>query len=429
MGTRYQRAAWRRPLRALAALLQAPLAYGLLLTLAACGGGGSGGASTAAPGTMATFPPSMAKLSDANVVPVMVQAGPGRNANIPYVSVTVCQPLTNQCKTIDNVMLDTGSTGLRLFASQLQAAPTLALPAHSAHGSSTVSECAQFLTMVAWGQVHVADVVMGGERAPAVPVQLMEEESTTLPAACGSTPMVATTTTAHTQALHANGILGVGLFSNDAQIYFDCTTPSAACLFVPDKSQQVQNPVGFFPTDNNGIAIQLPALPSQGVSVAQGYLIFGVGTQANNQLGTASVVPVDPNSGYFTTTYRGVALPHSFIDSGSNGLFFNDPVVFTNGCGAGASGFYCPSAPQNLSASLALDASSASVAFTIDNASALFAPGTNVAFNNLGGPISNTFFDWGLPFFFGRTVFTIMEGGQANTVGGIRAGPFYAFAN
>lgn len=418
-------ASWQARARALCGVL---LCIGLLLTVAACGGGGSGSSSSA--NGMAAFPTSVAKLGDANVVPVLVQAGPGRNANIPYVSVTLCQPGSGLCKTIDNVLLDTGSIGLRLFASQLQAAPALALPAHSAHGSSTISECAQFLTMVAWGRVHVADVLMGGLRASAVPVQLMQENHASMPAACGSAPMVSTTASPNTQALHANGILGVGLFSNDAQLYFDCPAPSStACMFNPPPSQQVQNPVGLFPSDNNGVAIQLPALPSQGVRVAQGYLIFGIGTQANNQLDTARIVPVDPHSGYFTTTYQGVALPNSFMDSGSNGLFFGDPAMSLNSCGPGAPGFYCPPSALHLSASVALEASSTSIPFTIDNAMQLFAPGTSLAFNNLGGPASSTFFDWGLPFFFGRTVFTAIEDSPVNTQSGVRTGPFYAFAN
>ena len=51
----------------------------------------------------------------------------------------------------------------------------------------------------------------------------------------------------------------------------------------------------------------------------------------------------------------------------------------------------------------------------------------NAAFNNLGGssgsgPFSS-FFDWGLPFFFGRTVFVGIEG-QTSPLG---TGPYFAF--
>ncbi len=398
-------------------------------SLTACGGGGSANSSNATVSTLAPFPASVAQLSDANVVPVLVQSGPGRNANMPYVSVTVCQPGSNQCKTIYKVLLDTGSTGLRLFASQLQAAPALALPAQSANGSHTISECAQFLSMVAWGGVYLADVVLGGERAVSVPIQLMEQDPATLPAACGSAPLVASTSGADTLALHANGILGVGLFGHDSQAYFDCPAATVACQFSPQVSEEVQNPVGLFPVDNNGVAIQLPVLPSQGASVAQGYLVFGVGTQANNQLGAAHIIPVDPATGFFTTTYQGTSLPHSFIDSGSNGLFFGDAAVTMDACGSTAPGFYCPANTRQLSATMALAASGIQVPFSISNATQLFAPGSNLAFNNLGGPGSGQSFDWGLPFFFGRTVFTVIESRSVNTGAGTAQGPLYAFIN
>jgi hypothetical protein len=45
----------------------------------------------------------------------------------------------------------------------------------------------------------------------------------------------------------------------------------------------------------------------------------------------------------------------------------------------------------------------------------------NSVFNNLGGNFST--FDWGLPFFLGRTVFVGIEG-QASSLG---TGPFFAF--
>jgi hypothetical protein len=45
----------------------------------------------------------------------------------------------------------------------------------------------------------------------------------------------------------------------------------------------------------------------------------------------------------------------------------------------------------------------------------------NSAFNNLAGDFST--FDWGLPFFLGRTVFVGIEG-QSSSLG---TGPFFAF--
>ena len=201
-------------------------------------------------------------------------------------------------------LLDTGSTGLRLFASQID--PAVVLPLHRIGDSSTISECAHFLSMDAWGPVRQADVVMGGERAASVAIQLMDANYAPLPGDGGDAPLVSTSNSSRTKALYANVILGVGPFVNDGQIQFNWSSPDAACQFSPRASEQVQNPVRGFAVNNNGVAIQLPTLSDQGVNRTQGYLIFGVGTQSNNQPGMAKVVPVDRSSGTFTTVYKGV---------------------------------------------------------------------------------------------------------------------------
>ena len=55
-------------------------------------------------------------------------------ANEPCTQVTICQPGTSNCQTITDVLVDTGSSGLRIFAS----AVTVALP------SSNSGECMYF---------------------------------------------------------------------------------------------------------------------------------------------------------------------------------------------------------------------------------------------------------------------------------------------
>jgi hypothetical protein len=421
--------------RALLRWLARGLALGLVLGLAACGGGGSGNAAAPA----ANFPASAASLTDANVATISVESGPGNNVNIPYVTVTVCSPGgilgSSNCKAIDHVLLDTGSTGLRLFANVVNATPALVLPAHKIGTSSTITECAQFLNSQAWGAIKVADVVIGentgAKRAASVPVQLMD---TNFPTAlgqsnlCGSSPLMAqsASTSANWDLLSANGILGVSLFVNDGQKYFNCTpTGNKTCLISPQPaaSLQVQNPVFLFSGDNNGVVVQLPAVAAAGATSARGYLIFGVGTQSNNGLGAAHVVPVNAFSGFFTTTYKGKTLAKSFMDSGSNGLFFNDASLST-ACNTAAAGFYCPPATQDLSASIQLASASVLVNFSIANADQLF-KASNYAFNNMGGTLDNSSFDWGLPFFFGRSVYTVIEGTTVGTVNG----PFYAFTN
>jgi len=53
-------------------------------------------------------------------------------------------------------------------------------------------------------------------------------------------------------------------------------------------------------------------------------------------------------------------------------------------------------------------APSFSYSFSIADANSLSA--TFAAFNNLGGPSTAGTFDWGLPFFYGRSVYTALEG-------------------
>jgi hypothetical protein len=273
---------------------------------------------------------------------------------------------------------------------------------------------------MAWGSIKVADVGIGSKKASSVPVQIMD---TNAPSTQCAGPLMAppSDNTTGRSPLSANGILGVGLFAYDAQSYFDCTNGITSCSRIyPSTNQQVQNPVTLFSSDNNGVVVQLPALAAAGNIAAQGYLIFGIGTQANNSLGTANVIQTRSN-GRFSTIYKGNTLTESFIDSGSNGLYFNDATIAA--CNRPTDpGFYCP--PAGAPLSLTATIGSVNVGFSIDNATSLFSK-NNYAFNNLGGALDNVTFDWGLPFFFGRTVYTVVEG---KTVGA-HTGPFYAFTN
>jgi len=298
---------------------------GLALLLSACGGGGSSSSNP----TNVGYPASAASLTDPNVAPIVVKSGPGNNVNIPYVSVTVCLPGTSTCKTIDHVLLDTGSTGLRLFSSVLATTPALSLLPQTIGAIGTVYECAQFLNTVAWGTVRMADVTIANHTAANTPVQVMDNNyPTALDSVCkggtGSTmpilvPPTATTPVSGTHALSANGILGVGLWVNDSQNYFSCTNNVPDCQITPSTGQQVQNPVARFTQDNNGVVVQLSAVHDAGDKSVQGYLILGIGTQANNGLAGTNIVPVNGN-GYFTTGYGTTSLPVSFLTPGRTGF-------------------------------------------------------------------------------------------------------------
>jgi hypothetical protein len=153
-----------------------------------------------------------------------------------------------------------------------------------------------------------------------------------------------------------------------------------------------------------------------GVNSLSGTLVLGVGTASNNQIGAEQVFAAN-EQGNFTTVYRGRTMS-GFLDSGSNGIFFRDRSIPS--C---ASGFYCPPNALSLTASVrgADGKGNRSVDFVVESAAAL--PDSAVA-AHLGGDFgSAAYFDWGLPFFFGRTVFVALRG-AATPFG---TGPFWAF--
>ncbi len=248
-------------------------------------------------------------------------------------------------------------------------------------------------------------------------------------------------------AFGANGILGVGLFQQDCgaacttqnqqipAVYYDCPASGCNPTYVT-LAQQLPNPVMLFASDNNGVLIQLPAVPNGGAVDVSGSLIFGIGTQANNALGSATVYAVPDtgsSAGNITTIFNGTSYG-AFIDSGSNGLFFlNSSIPGVPATCTDQTSWYCPStSPDNLSAqNQGINMSSpVSVNFSIENADTLFANngGTDTAFSTLGGSNcsaggSDCGFDWGLTFFFGRNMFTAIE--NMGAPGGTP--PYYAY--
>ena len=385
--------------------------FAALSMLSACGGGG--GSAPSAGGSVPVVPTPVAQ---SNVLPMVVGAGPSNNVNIPFVSVRVCVPGTSDCRTIDNVLVDTGSTGLRLLNSTMSG---LALPAQTIPGSTVILECAQFLSFVTWGPVKLADIYLGSNKAATIPMQVIADPAyAVVPAGCSSAGPLA----AGVSDIHANGILGIGVFVNDGQRYYNCapTSTQTRCTTILTAAQQVQNPVAALGTDNNGVVLELPAIGATGAREVSGSLILGVGTRENNQLGNARVIQTD-SRGYFSTTYKGVTLTNSFMDSGSNGLYFADAAL--PDCPGNLTGFYCPSVTQNLSATVRLrNGTAETINFSVGNASSLLAS-SSFAYNNLGGGLADVTFDWGLPFYFGRRVFSVIEG--RNSVAGV--GPLVAY--
>jgi Protein of unknown function (DUF3443) len=398
----------------------------LCLSALSCGGGGGGTLTSS--GSSSTTPPA-----GSNVVSVVVNAGPTANSpdvNTLFTTVTVCLTGTTNCQTIDNIQVDTASYGLRIMASVL----TLALPIQTTSNGDSLLECTQFVDGYSWGPVALADVQVSGETASSVPLQIIGDTNfTNVPSDCSSTGPSENTVA----SFGANGILGIGVFAQDCgpncvstasnEVYYACTSTSAECQGTTVAlTSQVPNPITFFTTDNNGVIIELPAVAAGGAASVTGSMIFGVDTESNNQSGSQSVLTVDSTYGDFTTVYSGQTLSQSFLDTGSNGLYFNDSTIPT--CTeTGFTDFYCPTSTLALSATLeGLNGISTTANFSVANAETLGANDVSlVAFSNFAGtfPSNTDSFDWGLPFYYGRTVYTVIQ----NATTSVGTGPYVAF--
>ncbi len=407
---------------------------GLAFLLAACGGeswhdDNNGGSGNLGPEVSTNTPAAV------NVVPVVIDGGPSGNAiNVPFVSLKVCTPgSTTQCQTLDHILLDTGSTGLRLISSVLNGA---AAPGDVDNAAGEpLAECFAYVDGTVWGRLRTLDVELGGERLSSVPVHMIgDQASAKLPEANCPGPYQNTVAD-----FGANGILGISTFLQDcgmqcvvgttSSYYFRC--PADGCVKTTVAlADQVHNPVARLAGDNNGVIVTLPSVPAGGASKATGALILGINTRANNALAAATpILTLSPTNGYLTATYKGTALASSFFDSGSNFYFFNDSQIPK--CTANDyDRYYCPLSTQAISATVTGgNGITNTVNFSLVNMYKTYqANWRNDVFDGFGATTTLAgSFDFGAPFFFGRRVYTAFEGeGAPNVVGGV-AGPWVAF--
>jgi Protein of unknown function (DUF3443) len=408
------------PMRA----LRMGLGVALCLSVISCGGGGGGGTS----GVGGPPPPA------GNTVSVTVDQGPNipnnQSVNTLFTSVTVCVPgSTANCQTFDHIQVDTGSYGLRLLAPVL----TVTLPVETLASGNSLVQCTQFVDGYSWGPVALADITIGGETAKSLPVQVIgDSRFTSVPAACSGTGTEEDTV----KAFGANGILGIGPFELDCGncdtvdqgIYYACAATCTGTT-VPT-AMQVANPVTHFAADNNGSIIDLPAVASTGAVTLTGSLIFGIDTQSNNQSGTQTVLTVD-GSAQLLMTFNGHSLANSFIDSGSNGIYFADSSIAT--CTAtGLTTFYCPGNTLSVGP-LSIQGQNGvmvnNLTFNVGNAQTMLSTSPTSTFNvlpQLAGtlPAGNAgTFDYGLAFFYGKRVAVAVEGNKTS----VGTGPYIAF--
>ena len=413
--------------------LWAPIGAASLLGLLAGCGGGSVAVAPPPPATPNQVPVTVALFNPNNPYP-----------NRPYVTVTVCDA-QNHCQDVDHVLLDTGSTGLRLMPGVLN----LSLPAQTASDGSPIAECMQYGAGYFWGAQRMATVKMAGEVATNIPLTVAGDTSipTNAPAGCA-----ATGPNAIAGLPEFKGILGIGpqpvdcgmscAQSTSNQMYFSCqggSTGSCTAVTMP-VAMQTPNPVSRFVSDNNGTVLTFPAASTAQGSMV-GTLTFGIGTQANNALTGLQVYQSSVPGVDFPVLAANVngAASFAFLDTGTNAYDLaqtGTPVVINKPpsmqavsglavCGQ-AGGPYCPPAPVSVQIRLNGSNGNPTSWQTINLADPTLAFQQNLAviptlaFQNSDFPGYSIL---GLPFYFGKTVATAISG----SVTPYGAGPYWAF--
>jgi hypothetical protein len=368
-----------------------------------------------------------------NLIPVSVN-GASCNAypNEPCVSVTVCTPGTDICQTVDGILLDTGSFGLRIFKQVLNIPLTQDMT-----GSGSLAECYQFLSFTFWGPVETAGVILGSEPTVSVPIQVVDYTFSSIPSSCINPIM-------NPLDIGFNGILGIGPLvqdcgplcaTNSFGIYYACSDSTCTGTTVP-LANQVPNPVSMLPQDNNGLIVQLPNVPLGGSESLRGNLVLGIGTQSNNMPPEWVTTYQTDQTGALTTIFNGASFTDSSImDTGSSTFFFPSPFGASNTPYAGLlpdcgsiypytyPGAFCPPSITNLSATIVGTAGSPTgeISFQIGNADSLTST-PNEVFRDIGETQFGVFI-WGMPFFIGRDTYIGFEG-QTSVLG---SGPFIAY--
>jgi hypothetical protein len=401
-----------------------------------CGSGNGGG------GTAPPAPPPVA-----NTVDVSVGPGPANNAvNFLFVSVKVCNPGgTTTCATIPNVLVDTGSSGLRILAN----APGVSglTPDELTVAGSAVYECVPYADgTYLWGPVVGAGVSMAGENATTVPLQILVDTPAPSNVTSYCDPLGGPNVGA-VSALQANGILGIGVTirdcgtpcsdSNVLPFYWLCSSSSACSspAFVPTVAQ-ISNPVAFFNGDDNGVILAMSSVAAGGAASASGILTIGVGTQSDNALSSSATVYALSGSVLFGTlyhtilaTYNGAIYPALIDSSASTNVFLDAQTVAAASAGSpitscpGSNYLFCLLAGTASPLSLPFTAKgsngdwstvdlSIGDAATLLNTSILLGGG-NTALPGLTGGYALGADDYiylGMPFFYNRTVYVGISG-------------------
>ncbi|MCX4151688.1 MULTISPECIES: DUF3443 family protein [Paraburkholderia] len=411
------------------------LAWLLALAIAGCGGGGGGTAPSTQTGSSSgnstvQQPATTTTALAQNTVAVTVDSTYAQ-LNTPYVTLTVCAPGTSNCTTIDHVLVDTGSTGLRLLRSALPSSLGLANSTNPNTGLP-LAECSEFGSGHSWGPISSVDLKIAGETASSLPIQIIDDSFATVPADCAG--FGADMAANGAQSLGAKGILGVSSLRRDCNslclsvaqtIYYDCVGQICHAVTMPI-SDQVPNPATRFASDNNGVVLTFPGIPATGSALVTGTMTFGIDTQPDNTM-ASSLTQLTHSDSALSASYGGQTM-NGIIDSGSGAYFFPDATITQCPTTFSSQAYYCPTSALTLTAALGGSNGSmiTGVTFSIANAMSTMVNNSFVAYNNIGvdtNLFGQAYLDLGMPFFYGKTIYF---GIQSNDILDLGTMPYWA---
>ena len=396
------------------------------LVLTACGGGGGG--------TLGTYNNSgngnFAQCTNTTTLPIItqnqalitVEQMPSLNGlvntiDMPYTTVTICNPNTSQCLAVPHVLVDTGSYGLRILDTALTG---LNLPPVTS-SSVPLYECAYFLNSFTFGAI-VSGVIKlgnGGSNLTTSPTSFQLIDSTGNNGPCST---AGSTNSGSQQALGANGIIGIGNLRSDSvgATYYTSQSPTSSWNQTTTPSTNasglVVNPILQFSSPNNNGSL-MTMLPISSYGACSTYGTLSVGLTSTNLAGLA-VFGTDQNGLVNASVpapgfYSGNTLAGSFVDSGSNEIFVDLALSQSNfGSNSSPDYLYNPNAstavnftltnPNNINQSF-------SSHFTVTDPTSAFSNNYN-AIPNYVGPENGRALDLGFPYFYGHSIAFLILG-------------------
>ena len=314
--------------------------------------------------------------------------------NAPMTSVTICEPNTKHCQTIDRIFLDTGSVGLRLDSSLIR----LKLPYVSSGHGQRINECAPFAGSDYFGPIQYADVRLGGIVAKKVRVQAYNDTG-------GDAENCPTTAEDG-----FNGTLGIGplakydnTVSQDEQ-YFSCDksgTCSTLSLLPPNVA--LENPIYQLESDNNGFMVSFPKLQKPRNGSITGTMTLGFSSETDNALPKQDQIFSLNHGGVVPVLFADQLHANAVFDSGTPVyLFPADPDPSIELCDMQK--VLCPSKTVNFSLLVSDPPLQRSISIRIGSP---FVDGENLNANPNISFIQSGYnaVVLGMPFFYGRKIF------------------------